>query len=74
MQSNFWAGSNNLCQTKSKIVFCATTKGFEKALNTVQFLGWLKKLGLSQNILGPVKGQGINQNDSLYWTFISCTF
>ena len=24
------------------------------------FLGWLKKFGLAQNILGPVKGQGIN--------------
>ena len=23
------------------------------------FLGWLKKFGLIQNILGPVKGQGI---------------
>ena len=32
---------------------------FEEALNTVKFLGWLKKFGPSQNILGPVKGQGI---------------
>ena len=24
------------------------------------FLGWLKKFGPAQNILGPVKGQGIN--------------
>ena len=23
-------------------------------------MGWLKKFGLTQNILGPVKGQGIN--------------
>jgi hypothetical protein len=23
-------------------------------------LGWLKKFGLAQNILGPVKGQGIS--------------
>ena len=28
-------------------------------LNTVKFLGWLKKFGPAQNILGPVKGQGI---------------
>jgi len=27
-------------------------------------LGWLKKLGPAQNILGVVKGQGINQMES----------
>jgi hypothetical protein len=59
------AVTNILCQTKrwfalSKIDFCAGTKGFEDALNEVEFLGWLKKFGLAQNILGPVKGQGIN--------------
>ena len=52
------------CQTKklfafSKIGFCASTKVFEEALNAVKFLGWLKKFGPVQNILGPVKGQGI---------------
>ena len=31
----------------------------EEALNAVKFLGWLKKFGLAQNFLGPVKGQGI---------------
>ena len=56
--------TNILCQTKKpfafiKIVFCAGTKVFEAALNAVKFLGWLKKFGLAQNILGPVKGQGI---------------
>ena len=56
--------TNILCQTKrlfafSKIVFCAGTKVFEEALNAVKFLGWLKKFGLAQNILGPVKGQGM---------------
>ena len=25
-----------------------------------KFLGWLKKFGLAQNILGPVKGQGMS--------------
>ena len=54
-----------LCQTKrwfafSKIGFCAGTKVFEEALNAVKFLGWLKKFGPVQNVLGPEKGQGIN--------------
>ena len=44
----------------SKIGFCAGTKVFEEALNAVKFLGWLKKFGSAQNILGPVKGQGIS--------------
>ena len=39
--------------------FCASTIFFEKALIAVKFLGWLKKFGPAQNILGPVKGQGI---------------
>ena len=56
--------TNSLCQTKrwfafSKIGFCAATKVFEEALNAVKFLGWLKKFGPAQNILRPVKGQGI---------------
>ena len=58
------AVTNILCQTKiwfafSKIVFCAGTKLFEEALNAIKFSGWLKKFGPAQNILGPVKGQGI---------------
>ena len=36
--------------------FLCWYKKFEEALNVVKFLGWLKKLGLAQNILGPVKG------------------
>ena len=47
--------------------FCAGTKVFEKALNAVKFLGWLKKFGPAQNILGPVKGQGINAFKFLGW-------
>ena len=43
-----------------KFVFCAGTKVFEEALNAVKFLGWLKKFGTAQNILGLVKGQGIS--------------
>ena len=58
------AVTNILCQTKrwfafSKTGFCAGTKVFEVALNAVKFLDWLKKFGLAQIILGPVKGQGI---------------
>ena len=57
--------TKNLCQTKrwfsfSKMVFCAVTKVFEEVLNAVKFLGWHKKIGVAQNILGPVKGQVIS--------------
>ena len=56
--------TNILCQTKrwfvfSKIRFCAGTKVIEEALNAVKFLGWHKIFGPAQNILRPVKGQGI---------------
>jgi hypothetical protein len=44
-----------------KLVFVPAHKqGFVEALNAVNFLGWLKKFGSAQKILGPVKGQGIN--------------
>ena len=43
----------------SKIGFYAGTKVFEEALNAVKVLGWLKKFGSAQNILGTLKGQGI---------------
>ena len=57
--------TNILGQTKrlfafSKIVFCAGTKVFEEALYATKFMEWLKTFGPAQNILGPVKGQGIN--------------
>ena len=63
--SHIVAVTNILCRTKrwfafSKIGFCAGTKVFEEALSAVEFLGWLKKFGPAQNILGPVKGQGIS--------------
>ena len=35
-------------------------KVFEEALNAAKFLGWLKIFGPAQNILRPVKGQGIS--------------
>ena len=61
------AVTNILCQTKrwfafSKIGFCAGKKNFQEAPNAVKFLGWLKKFGQAQNILGPVKGQDINSH------------
>ena len=43
----------------STIGFCAGTKVVEEALNAVKFLGCLKKFGPAQNILRPIKGQGI---------------
>ena len=54
----------HFCHTKrwfavSKIGFCASTKLFEEALNAFKFLGRQKTFGPAQNILGPVKGQGI---------------
>ena len=53
-----------LCQSQT---FCARQKDdlhsvklvFEEALNALKFLGCLKKIGPAQNILRPVKGQGI---------------
>ena len=43
----------------SKIGFCVGTKVFEETVNAVKFLGLLKTFGSAQNILGPVKGQGL---------------
>ena len=69
------AVTNILCQIKrrfafSKIGFCAGTKVFEEALNAVKFLGWLKKFGQAQNILGPVKGKGIDFIALKYSTYV----
>ena len=55
----------------SKIGFCVGTKVFEEAINAVKCLGWLKRFSPSQNILRPVKGQGIkidlgNQNFAIF--------
>ena len=77
-QRHIVAVTNILRQTKrwfafSKIDFCAITKVFEEALNTVKFLGWLKKFGLAQNILGPVKGQGIRTANAIFWNYLGGT-
>ena len=44
----------------AKLFFCAGTKVYEEALNSVTFLSWLKRFGLAQNILEPVRGRGNN--------------
>ena len=51
------AVTNILCQTKRW--FLCRHKSFWRGAKCSQILGWLKKLGPAQNILGPVKGQGI---------------
>ena len=43
-----------------KLVFVPAQNCFEEALSAAKFLGWLKKFGSAQNILEPLKGQGIN--------------
>ena len=42
-----------------KLFFVPAQNFFVEALNAVKFLGWLKIFGPAQNVLGPVKGQGI---------------
>ena len=43
-----------------KLVFVLAQKFLKRYyLKAVNFLGWLKKFGSAQNILGPVKGQSI---------------
>ena len=61
----FWAGPNVLCQTKNLTAFSASSKNFVLAqkpilLNVNHLFIWHKKFGPAQNILGPVKGQGIS--------------
>ena len=43
-----------------QIIFWSGTKCFWLAQYVNKFLVQQKKFGLAQNILGPVKGQGIN--------------
>ena len=43
-----------------KIIFWSGTKSLGLAQYVNQFLAWHKKIGPTQNVLGPVKGQGIN--------------
>ena len=71
---HFVAVTNILCQTKrwfafSKIGFCASRKVFEEAQKSVKFLGRHKTFGPAQNILGPVKGQGINCTSARWYMY-----
>ena len=51
-----------------KLVFVLAQKFLKRHyVNAVKFLGWLKKFGPAQNILGPLKGQGIR----LSWRQVS---
>ena len=63
---NIWYQTKRWC-AHSKIVFCTGTNIFEEALNAVKFLGWVKKFGPAQKILGPVKGHGIKVQDTDIW-------
>ena len=51
-----------------QIIFLSGTKCLELAQYVNKFLGWLKTFGPAQNILGPVKGQGISEFAQLYIT------
>ena len=83
----FYAVPIFLCRTKNlftncakqkvdlhsvKLVFVPVKKFFEEALNAVKHLGWLKKFGPAQNILGPVKGQVISYLPSFSGRFHCC--
>ena len=58
-----------------QIIFWSGTKSFELAQYVNQFLVWNKKFGPAQNVLGPVKGQGIIlirtklQTKIIFWYF-----
>ena len=61
----FCAGPIFLNQPKNLTAFSASSKTFVRAqktilLNANHLSVWHKKCGPSQNILGPVKGQGIS--------------
>ena len=44
-----------------KIILWSGTKNLGLVQYVNQFLVWHKKFGPTQNVLGPVKGQGISQ-------------
>ena len=61
----FCAGPNFLSQPKNLTAFSASSKTFVPAqkpilLNANHLFVWHKKFEPAQNILGPVKGQGIS--------------
>ena len=69
-RKNFCAGPSILCQPKNLTAFSASSKPFVPAqkpilLNANHLFVWHKKFGPAQNVLGPVKGQGIRQQVKL---------
>ena len=61
----FCAGPNSLSQHKNLTAYSASSKSFVPTqktilLNAKHLFVWHKKFGPAQNILGPVKGQGIS--------------
>ena len=66
----FCAGPNFLSQPKNLTAFSASSKTFVLAqkpilLNAYHIFVWHKKFGPAQNILGPLKGQGISTQSAL---------
>ena len=55
-----------------QIIFLSGTKCLWLPQNVNKFLVWHKKFGRAQNILGPVKGQGINTLVFIFliWTIL----
>ena len=67
----FCAGPNFLSQTKNLTAYSSSSKPFVLAqkpilLNANHLFAWHKKIGPAQNILGPVKGQGISSSQPFY--------
>ena len=56
-----------LCIVTVTYIFCWHKSFRGGTKNAVKFLGWLKKFGPAQNILGPVKGQGIIAQTSAHY-------
>ena len=61
----FCAGPNSLSQPKTLTTFSASSKTFVPAqnpilLNANHLFVWHQKFGPAQNILGPIKEQGIS--------------
>ena len=51
-------------------IFLSGTKGLWLPQYVNKFLVWHKKFGPAQNILGPVKGQGIRENVQNYQNYL----
>ena len=66
----FWAGPNSV-----KLVFVPAQKFLKKSKFWSGPRVWLKKFGPTQNILGPVKGQGIRvlfETETINLPFAQC--